>query len=77
MLETFGDNTQRQSLNARDRLIAVLAVAEYARKGRHFSKPASVVLAFKLDCERHGANVPSVGLANKRLHPMAATPRDG
>jgi hypothetical protein len=59
LLEPLGNDAKGQGLYSGDGFITVLAVAEYPRKGGHFGNPAAVVLAFKLDGERHDCTVPS------------------
>ena len=58
MFEALGNDAQGEGLNARDRIVARCPVAQHAGQGRDFGEPPPVVLAFKLDREGHGRNVP-------------------
>ncbi len=57
MLESLGEDTERQCLDTRDGFIAVLAVAQDPGKRGHLGEPAAVVFAFELDREGHGCTV--------------------
>lgn len=75
MFEAFCDDAEGEGLNASHGIIAVAAVAQDARQGRHFGQPAPVLLALEFDGERHAPNVPFSQQPNKRLHPTAAAGR--
>ena len=59
MLEAFGNYSERQCLDAGNRLVAVGAVAHDAGEGGNFRDPAAVLLALQFNGESHAANVPS------------------
>jgi hypothetical protein len=58
MLETLCDHAKSKRLYAGDGFIPVLAVGHDAGQIRHFGEPATVILKFDFDHERHGGNVP-------------------
>lgn len=67
MLETLRDDPEGERLHAGNGFIPVPAVGQDARQCWHFGDPATVVLAFNFDRERHRRNVPFRRLPNKRF----------
>ena len=53
VFETFGDHSEGERLNPRDRFVAVRAIAHHARQGGYFGEPAAVVFAIELNRKRH------------------------
>jgi len=51
VLQSIGQDTQGQSLDADDGLVAGGAVAEHAWKVRDLADPAAIVLAFEIDAK--------------------------
>lgn len=49
MLQALRDHPQSQRLDPHHSLVAVLAVAQDARQGRHLGQPAAVAFALQLD----------------------------
>jgi hypothetical protein len=77
MFEAFGDDAEGEGLNTGHGVVAVAAVAQDARQGRHFGQPPPVLFALEFDGERHAPNVPFGQQPNKRLHPAAANGGSG
>jgi hypothetical protein len=59
MFEALCDDSQGQCLNAGYGFIAVLAVSQDTGERRDFGEPATIILTFDFDGERHAGNVPS------------------
>jgi hypothetical protein len=59
VLEAFGNNAERKSLDAGHHFITILPVAQHAGQGGNLGDPATVIFAFELDREGHARNVPS------------------
>lgn len=57
VLETLGDDAERECLHAGDGLITALTIRKRTRQVGHFSQPATVFLAFDFNRERHAGNV--------------------
>ena len=55
MFKPLGQDAQRQSLGARDRLIAVLTVDQDAGKVGNLTDPTPVLFPLELDCELDSA----------------------
>ena len=49
MLQAFGDNAKCERLHARDRLVAVRAVAQHARQSGDFGQPPTVIFSLEFD----------------------------
>ena len=73
MFEAFSDHAEGEGLHAGDRFISVSSVAHHASQGRHFGKPAAVVLAFNFYRKHHARTVASGRLSNKRMEPRRAS----
>ena len=72
MLETFGDDPQRQRLDLCDGIVAVSAVAQDAGQSGHLSDPAPVDFALQFNGEGHGSNLPPDLALQQALAPAAA-----
>jgi len=59
MLKTLGEDSEGKCLNAGNRLITILSVAEDTTQSGYFCDPASVVVTFEFDGECHDLNVAS------------------
>ena len=57
MLEPLRKDAEGQGLHLGDGLVAVLAVAQDPRQGRHLSQPTAISFAFEFDRERHPGTV--------------------
>jgi hypothetical protein len=67
MLETLGDDTEGERLDASDSLVSVLTVGHDARQRGHFGQPTAVVFSLDFNRERHSGNVPSGRPSNKAM----------
>jgi hypothetical protein len=77
MFETLGDHAEGRCLYARDRFVAIPAVAQHARQRSHLGDPSAVVFTFKFDRERHASNVRSPRLSNKSRSALRRGARTG
>ena len=59
VLEAFGNDAERKSLDAGYRFITILPVAQHAGQSGNLGDPATIFFAFELDREGHETNVPS------------------
>ena len=57
MLEPLRNDAEGQGLHLGDGVVAVLAVAQDPRQGRHLSQPAAISFAFEFDREPHASTV--------------------
>jgi len=73
VLETLGDYSQGQSLDARDGFVAIMAVGQDAGQFWNFSEPPAVVFLLDLNGERHRGNVPSAPAVNKSPQPTSGS----
>ena len=67
MFQAFGDDAKRQRLHARERFIAVCAIAHHTREGRHFGQAATIIFSLNFDRENHPCTVPPAPVLNKRI----------
>lgn len=76
MLESFGENPERQGLDAGDGFVASSAIAEHARKIGNLSDPTTVVLTVKVDAKgdahRTNSTTGRMALPNNAMHPTGA-----
>src|SRR5882672_6907590 len=73
MFDSIGQDSKRQSLRFRDRLVASGAVRKYSGKIGHFANPATVAFPLDLNHEiAHSAN-PTTSLQTTR-NPSAQRP---
>ena len=72
-LEPLSEDLPCQRLDLGHRLGPILAIAHHTWQRVHFGEPATVVLAFEFDRERHGPNVASPG-AQRRPASRSMTP---
>ena len=59
LLETFGNNAERKSLDAGYGFITILPIAQHPGQSGNLGDPTTILFAFKLDREGHETNVPS------------------
>ena len=77
MLKALRNDAKRQSLNARDGFVAVLAVAHDAFQRGYFGQPTAIILAFEFDRERHASYCTIRPAVSQGAAPVGAAPAFG